>query len=76
MKYGEVFRERVRSLRANKKLSQQKTADGIGMTKVGYQNYEYGRQTPNFEMLPRLADFFNVSLDYLVGRTDNPAINR
>ena len=64
------FSERLRELRAASGLSQQKVADGLGMTKVGYQNYEYGRRTPSFEVLSKLADFFNVSADYLLGRTD------
>lgn len=72
MEREEIFRTRLRGLRADKKLSQQKVADGIGMTKVGYQNYEMGRQTPNFALLPKLAVFYNVSLDYLLGLSDEP----
>lgn len=72
MDMEKIFRDRLRNLRAEKRLSQQKVADGIGMTKAGYQNYESGRQTPNFSMLPRLADFYDVSTDYLLGRSDNP----
>lgn len=74
MEGEEIFRQRLRNLRSKIGLSQQKTADGIGMTKVGYQNYEAGRQTPNFIMLPRLAKYFNVSTDYLLGLSDEPQL--
>ena len=74
MEREEIFRSRLKGLRANKRLSQQKTADGVGMTKVGYQNYELGRQTPNFIMLPKLATFFDVSVDYLLGLSDEPRL--
>lgn len=69
-----VFRERLRSARQARGLTQQRTADGLGMTKVGYQNYEYGRTSPAFNMLPRLAHFFNVSSDYLLGLSDEPRL--
>ena len=72
----QVFIERVRGLRAAKGLSQQKAADALGITKTGYQNYEYGRKMPSFSVLPRIADLFNVSTDYLLGRTDVPQVVR
>ena len=39
---------------------------------LGYQRYEYGDRSPAFEQLIALADYFDVSLDYLVGRSDDP----
>lgn len=72
MEREEIFSGRLRQLRSDYGLSQQRAADGIGMTKVGYQNYEYGRQMPNFVILPKLATFFRVSADYLLGLTDEP----
>ena len=42
------------------------------MAESAYQRYEQGRREPAFRQLLTLADTFNVSLDYLVGRTDNP----
>ena len=79
MEAEKVFVERLRRLRAVKGISQQKAADALGITKVGYQNYEYGRKMPSFSTLPRLADYFDVSSDYLLGRTnyrDNPFPDR
>ena len=40
------------------------------------QRYEYGERKPAYDVLIALADFFDVSIDYLVGRTDNPAVSR
>lgn len=69
-----VFSNRLRDLRAIRGLSQQKVADGIGITKVGYQYYEYGRKMPGFGVLLRLSNFFDVSADYLLGRSDEPRL--
>ena len=44
------------------------------MSPLGYQRYEYGTREPAYQKLLALADFFNVSLDYLVGRTNNPKV--
>ena len=73
---NQEFEQNLRRLRDIRKLSQQQVADSLNMSKVGYQNYETGKRRPTFEMLIALADFFDVSIDYLVGRTDNPKINR
>lgn len=72
MESGKIFAERVRRLRTEAGVSQQIVANAIGITKTGYQYYEYGRKFPSFETLPKLADFFEVSTDYLLGRSDNP----
>lgn len=70
----EIFRERLRLLRSEKGVSQKEVAKGLGITEVGYQNYEVGRRRPTFDVFTSIAGFFNVSLDYLVGRTNNPQI--
>lgn len=71
-----IFRDRLRKLRKEKGMSQKQVAEGIGITEVGYQNYEVGRRKPTFSVLPTIAEFFDVSLDYLVGHTDNPNVCR
>lgn len=48
-------------------------ADGIGVAEQAYQRYEYGKTVPSALVLIALADYFDVSLDYLVGRSDDPA---
>ncbi len=45
------------------------------LTERAYQRYEGDASTPHHDTLLALADFFNVSLDYLVGRSDNPKVN-
>lgn len=54
-------------------LTQRQVADGIGVAEQAYQRYEYGRTIPSAHVLIALADYFDVSLDYLVGRSDDPA---
>ena len=65
--------KRCRKLRG---ATQKQTAIAAGVTESMYQFYEYGRNEPSASVLTALADFFDVSIDYLVGRTDNPNINR
>lgn len=43
------------------------------ITETSYQNYERGRKMPKLDILVRIADVYKVSLDYLTGRTDDPA---
>ena len=66
------FPERLKSLRTSKKVTQKTMAEYLSMGEQAYQKYEYGKREPNHETTIRLADFFNVSLDYLMGRSDNP----
>lgn len=54
-------------------LTQRQVADGIGVAEQAYQRYEYGRTIPSAHVLIALADYFDVSLDYLCGRSDDPA---
>ena len=67
-----TFPERLLSLRKERKLTQKQIYEAIGMSMLGYQRYEYETREPAFRNLLALADYFDVSLDYLVGRTDNP----
>ena len=70
-----TFPERLTDLRKERKLTQKQVYEGVGMSMIGYQRYEYGAREPAFKNLIALADYFDVSLDYLVGRTDNPEVN-
>ena len=67
-----TFSERLISLRKRNNLTQKQAAKGIGMSEIGVQNYEANRRKPTFDSLIQIADYFNVSMDYLAGRTDNP----
>lgn len=65
-----------KKVRTERNLTQRQTAEGIGVTEQAYQRYEYGKVIPSATVLISLADFFDVSLDYLCGRTDNPASHK
>lgn len=71
-----AFNERLKELRTSKGLSQKQLSIEIKISDRGIQRYEYGEREPSMSTLIALADYFNVSIDYLVGRTDNPKINK
>jgi len=66
----EILSKRLRELRKEKGLSQIQVAIFCDITEKAYQNYELMTREPKLEILIRIADFYNVSIDYLVGRTD------
>ena len=68
-----TFPERLLQLKQERKLLQKDIAASIDLSLRGYQYYEKGQKEPTLSVLIRLADFFDVSLDYLVGRSDDPA---
>jgi len=55
-------------LRKLNKLTQEQVAKHLNMSQSTYQHYENGRSEPSIETLCKLADYYNVSLDYLIGR--------
>lgn len=59
---------RLKELRKEKNLTQSEIANKLFITQNGYSSYENERTEPSVETLCKLADFYNVSLDYLVGR--------
>ena len=71
-----TFSERLKTTRKSLKIKQQEMADAAGITLRGYQYYEAAVQEPSMSNLCALAEHLGVSLDYLVGRTDKPEINR
>ncbi len=64
------FCERLKMLRKERGLKQREMAAQFGLALNSYQCYEYATRYPEFKGLIALADFFDVSLDYLVGRSD------
>lgn len=64
------FNTRLKKLRKDKKLTQTEVAAALNITVRQYQRYESGEQTTTLDNLIALADFFDVSLDYLCGRRD------
>ncbi len=67
--------KRLKRLRSEKKITQEELGKQINVTKVSVSGYENGNRSPDTETLQRLASFFNVSVDYLLGRTNSPTIN-
>lgn len=70
------FSERIKELRRKHGMTQAALGKIIGVTRDSIYTYEKGINYPEVRNLITLADHFGVSLDYLIGRTDNPEINR
>jgi len=66
-----TFGERLKLLRKKKKLSQQALSDRIGLNRATYARYETNDNQPDYDTLQKLADFFDVKIDYLLGRTND-----
>lgn len=67
---------RLKELRKKKGLTQIRLAIELNMSQNTISRYETGAHEPDVQTLIQLADYFNVSLDYLMERTDNPAITK
>lgn len=65
---------RLRELRKQRGISQLKLAMDLGMNQNTISRYENGEREADYQTLILLADYFNVSIDYLLERTDNPSI--
>lgn len=72
----EILAARLRQCREERGLTQREAAIYCDITEKAYQNYELMTREPKLEILVRIADFFEVSLDYLTGRTDYRQIGR
>lgn len=62
----------MKELRENAGLTMEKTAKSLGIPKGTYASYEYGQREPNIEMINKIADFYQVTSDYLLGRDPIP----
>ena len=67
---------RLKELRNKRKKSQVSLGIDLGVSQDAIIRYENLEREADYQMLIDIADFFNVSLDYLFGRTDNPNINK
>ncbi|MBR5558835.1 MAG: helix-turn-helix transcriptional regulator [Oscillospiraceae bacterium] len=63
---------RIRDLREDADLTQTQIAEKLSMHKTTYTNYEQGKREPPFEFIIHLAEFHQVSIDYIAGFTNNP----
>ena len=75
MVYNNLFSVRLRELRLSKQLSQSALGQVIGIKAQAINDMEHGRVKTTLDRAIALADFFDVSLDYLVGRSDDPAMH-
>lgn len=67
---------RLKELRKKRRMSQVRLGIELGISQDTISRYESGEYEADYQTLINIADFFNVSLDYLFGRTDNPEINK
>ena len=63
--------QRIQDLRIDTDLSQKKIGEILHISQRSYSHYETGSRNIPIEMLIRLADYYDTTIDYLVGRTDN-----
>ena len=67
---------RLKEIRKSKGISQLKLAMDLNTNQNTISRYETGEREPGIDELIKIADYFNVSVDYLIGRTDNPELNK
>lgn len=70
----QLFHIRLKQLRKSKKIMSKELASILNLTAHTIQNYENGIREPKFDTLVTIAKYFNVSLDYLFGLTDDPVL--
>lgn len=76
MSLGDTMQNNLRKLRKEKGLSQIAVQMQTGIEQALISKYENGERVPPTETLMQLADFYGVSMDYIMGRTDRKEINR
>ncbi len=72
----DILAKRLKQCRKEKGYTQYEVAIYCNITEKAYQNYELMTREPKIEILIKIADIFDVSLDYLVGRTDKKELNK
>ena len=75
-RYNIVKGMRLKYLRKQKNVSQLKLAMDLNMNQNSISRYESGQRQADYNTLIAFADYFDVSIDYLLERTDNPKVNR
>ncbi len=66
---------RLKELRRSRRITQLKLAMDLNLTQNTVSRYETGEREPGIAELVRIADYFHISVDYLLERTDNPEMN-
>lgn len=70
------FARKLNETRKMKNKTAQQMADLLDIRVRGYRRYESGDTCPSLESLVKIADYLDCSVDYLLGRTDNPKVNK
>ena len=68
----QILAERLKTLREGRRIYQKEMAELLGLSLRGYQCYEADQSEPKLATMIAIADYYQVSIDYLVGRTDCP----
>ena len=68
--------QRIQDLRTDADLSQRQLSEILHISQRSYSHYETGSRNIPIEMLSRLANYYDISIDYLVGRTDKKEMNK
>ena len=71
-----IFNERLKLLRKERGLTQTQVAEKLSVSLRNYQRIEADGNTPNYVNLIKIADIFDVSIDYLTGRAEKQEINK
>ena len=72
MAWGDMMLDHLRALREDRDLSQEAMAEFLNVHQTTYSDYELGYSNMSAETLAKLAEFFDTSVDYLLGLTDEP----
>ena len=70
------MKNRLNALRKERGYTQLKVAIDMNLSQNSISRYETGSHEASYELLIRFADYYDVSIDYILGRTDNPELNR
>ena len=73
---GGLMYRRIRDLREDRDLTQKEMAKALNCSQQAYSNYELGQRDIPTDILIKISNFHKVSVDYLLGLTDDPQINK
>ena len=65
-----IFSKRLKELRQGKGLTLKEVSGALGLSLMAYAHYEHGDRQPSIDTIRKICDFYDVSADYLIGRSD------